>query len=191
MKYWIIRLALAVLAIMLALLLCLLAMTQPRIATPIVNTALGDRVSVERAWLRFPSLLSLEFRNASLFDSGRMERGTVSINPLGILPGLSVANKVEAAGGQFIMDTRANEAEEQLDLQRWVQHLLLENIDITIQSEQGTETAKLAHLQASTHSGELSGEVDLDDGRISFDGRTDSLDIRTWKGTVEIGRAHV
>lgn len=175
-----------VLAIFTAVLLLLLAMTQPRISTPIVNYILGERISVERAWLRFPSLLSLEFRNASIGDAGDVDTGVVSINPFGILPGVSPASMLKANGGEYALAERRDQSSGPVDYERWVHRVSLKDIDIIVPVTDGSETVTLEILEGNARSGDLSGDVLLRDGKIFFDGRTENFKLRTWQGTVTL-----
>ena len=88
-------------------LLPLLALTQPRIATPLANKILDGRApegsKIDKAYLNFPQLFTLTVQGVDVPEMADVQRADVTFNPFGFIPSVTWLPKVTSDGGNIIV----------------------------------------------------------------------------------------
>lgn len=179
LRWW----GVALMSVALILVVSLAAMTQPRFATPVINAVTGDNIHVEKAWLRFPNLLTLEFRDLSLEDAGQVKTGSLVYNPFGILPGIRPISKIRFQQGTYTRRIASEPSGQgRFNFRSWVDRIHAETIDLTIERDGVTDQIKIETISGSVSSGDLQGRFRTDDAKVSFSGRAKGLHLDQWTG---------
>lgn len=162
-----------------AVLIFLLAMTQPRFGTPTANWLLSsfgpDGSKVDSAHTRFPGILVVDATGVSV--PGRMSAQTMSaqLNPFGWLPLISWLSWLEASNGAVEFDQTEKSDGKGPGLQAArsiVDEVRLEAIELHVIREDGERLVQIAEARGSLRSGALMVEASGADSALSFDGET-------------------
>jgi uncharacterized protein involved in outer membrane biogenesis len=168
---------------LLAFLLFMLAMTQPRFGTPTANWLLSsfgpEGSKVERAHTRFPAILVVEGEGLDI--PGRVSAQTIEgqLNLLGWLPFMSWLSYLEAANGtvQYDDSDNSDDGGEGPGLQAardYVDAVRLDAIEMHVLRAGEESIIQIDTARGSLRSGELMVEASGAGSTLSFDGRTSS-----------------
>ena len=170
----------AVAGLVAAILLFLIALTQPRFGTPFANWALSswgpDGASVERAHLKFPALTTASVRQVDMPDRLSAEQLEARFNPFGFLPLVSWVSRLEAANGTIRFDGRENDDEpgesdtELSDYRAIIDEIALSRIELRIDRPEEQAIIQVAEARGSLRSGALMVEASGAGSQLSFDG---------------------
>lgn len=169
-----------------------LAMTWPRIATPVVNKGLDwwgpDNSRVERANLRFPQLFILSVQAADIGDYGNISTANVTYNPFGFIPGLAWLPKVEGQEGRFVIPPRDPEAEPfALDVRKIINKVQLSNVDIAFTDSQARgHVLSVMSAVGSIHSGKIAVTASGGGATIDITGARDETNADMLGGTLRV-----
>ena len=167
--------------ILAAVLLFLLAMTQPRFGTPMANWLLSsfgpDGSKVDSAHTRFPMIIVADAEG--LVVPGRVSADAVSaqINLFGWLPFVSWLSWLEASNGSVQFDaTKESDGKGPglQDARAIVDEVRLSAIEMRVIRQDGERLIQIATARGSLRSGALLVEASGADSTLSFDGRTSS-----------------
>ncbi|QYJ01351.1 AsmA family protein [Thalassovita mediterranea] len=170
---WVIGIAL------LAFLLFLLALTQPRFGTPVANALLGafgpDGSRVETAHTRFPAVLVVE--GEGLVVPGRVsaERIEAQVNLFGFLPFVSWLSYLEAENGSVRIEDNGESDGDGPGLKsarRIVDKVSLTSVTMQVVRPDETREVEIETARGSLRSGAFILEARGAGSRLSFDGRT-------------------
>lgn len=164
---------------LLAILLLLLAMTQPRFGTPVANWLLGafgpDGSNVETAHTRFPAILVVEGQSLSVPGRVEAERVEAQLNPVGFLPFMSWLSYLEADNGSVrIEDTDGGDGDGPGlgSARRIVDEVRLTSVEMIIERDDETRTVLIETARGSLRSGDFMLRASGADSTLSFDGET-------------------
>lgn len=163
---------------LLAILLLLLAMTQPRFGTPVANWLLGafgpDGSSVETAHTRFPAILVVEGESLSVPGRVEAERIEAQLNPVGFLPFMSWLSYLEAENGSVRIEDVDEDDSDGPGLKaarRIVDEVRLSTVTLEVVRADETRDAQIEMARGSLRSGDFLLEATGADSSLSFDGR--------------------
>lgn len=165
--------------LLLAFLLFLLAMTQPRFGTPVANALLGafgpDGSRVESAHTRFPAVLVVE--GEGLVVPGRVsaERIEAQVNLFGFLPFVSWLSYLEAENGSVRIEDNGESDGDGPGLKsarRIVDKVSLSSVTMQVVRPEETREVEIETARGSLRSGAFMLEARGAGSRLSFDGRT-------------------
>ncbi|WP_018149471.1 AsmA family protein [Henriciella marina] len=165
--------------VLLAFLLLLLAMTQPRFGTPVANWLLGafgpDGSSVQTAHTRFPAILVVEGEGLSVPGRVEAERIEAQLNLVGFLPFMSWLSYLEADNGSVrIEDTDGGDSNGPGlgSARRIVDEVRLTSVEMIIERDDETRTVLIETARGSLRSGDFMLRASGADSTLSFDGET-------------------
>ncbi|MEQ9435191.1 AsmA family protein [Hyphomonas sp.] len=169
----------------------LLAMTQPHLATPVVNRALDawgpDGARVASAHVAFPRLNTLALSGADMPGLASVSTGALSANVLGILPGIPWLSDVTARDGRFALPGASDKSDgASLDLRKWVDRINLANIDLAFNPDKLERTLKLVSAKGSVQTGDVTLHATGADSEVRFDGTAKGSGGSTLGGRVRI-----
>lgn len=181
----------ALLALAVLVLAFLLAMTQPRFATPLVNRALNawgpDGAKVASAHLRFPALGTLAVSGADVPGLAEVETGALSANLFGFLPGVPWLSDVSARNGRINLAGSGNKNNTaRPDVRKWVDHIDVANIDLAFNADKPERTLKLVSAKGSVQSGNVTLHATGADSEVRFEGTAKASKSDTLGGRVRI-----
>ncbi|RIJ31290.1 AsmA family protein [Henriciella algicola] len=165
--------------VLLAFLLFLLAMTQPRFGTPVANALLGafgpDGSRVGTAHTRFPAVLVVE--GEGLVVPGRVsaERIEAQVNLFGFLPFVSWLSYLEAENGSVRIEDSGESDGDGPGLKsarRIVDKVSLTSVTMQVVRPDETRDVEIETARGSLRSGAFMLEARGAGSRLSFDGRT-------------------
>nr|WP_290759805.1 AsmA-like C-terminal region-containing protein [Henriciella sp.] len=163
--------------ILLAFLLFMLAMTQPRFGTPTANWLLGlfgpDESRVESAHTCFPALLVVEGEDLSV--PGRVEASRIEaqLNPLGFLPFMSWLSYLEAENGSVRIEDNGKGGGGGPgldDVRGIVDEVRLSSVRLDVVRPEETREIQIEMARGSLRSGDFMLEASGADSTLSFDG---------------------
>lgn len=170
---WVIGIAL------LAFLLFLLAMTQPRFGTPVANALLGafgpDGSRVGTAHTRFPAVLVVEGEGLEVPGRVSAERIEAQVNLFGFLPFVSWLSYLEAENGSVRIEDNGESDGDGPGLKsarRIVDKVSLTSVTMQVVRPDETREVEIETARGSLRSGAFMLEARGAGSRLSFDGRT-------------------
>lgn len=162
-----------------AVLIFLLAMTQPRFGTPAANWLLSsfgpDGSKVDSAHTRFPGILVVDAEGLAVPGRMRAETMSAQVNPFGWLPLISWLSWLDASNGSVRLDQTDESDGEGPGLQEArpiVDEVRLEAIELRVIREDGERLVQISQARGSLRSGALMVEASGADSTLSFDGET-------------------
>lgn len=173
------RITLMVLSgLLLALVLFLLALTQPRFGTPFANWVLvnwgPEGSSVQRAHLKFPALTTAVAAQVSLPDRLEAEAAEARFNPFGFLPLVSWVSRLDGQDGYIRLDGRKDgEAQKDTKLSDYraiVDEIGLVNMEIRIDRPENPDVVLVEAARGSLRSGALDIRASSGASRLVFEG---------------------
>ncbi len=171
----------------------LLFMTRPGIGTPVTNWALGvwgpEGASVSRAHTGFPRLTRLAFRDFEAPETAEIAGGTVRMNLLGFLPGLSWISRAEMEDGYVALapDQGNNgEAFSLRKLRRVIDEVAIRDIDVRYTRGSGTTVIAISTASGSLRSGALVIDATGGGSTLHFDGSARSSSLSTLAGRLNL-----
>ena len=180
--------------LLLAAVLFLLALTQPRWGTPFANWAVGtwgpEGSSVERAHLKFPAITTAVAEGVDMPD--RLEASAVEarFNIFGFLPYVSWISRLEAGDGSFRFDGREDDEEENQtelsDYRKVVDEVALSGIEVYLIQPDGEEVILVESATGSLRSGALEVHASGADTTLKFDGNADASTLTAIEGTLRV-----
>ncbi|MEH6486971.1 AsmA family protein [Hyphomonas oceanitis] len=180
----------ALLTLAVLVLAFLLAMTQPRFATPVVNRALNawgpDGARVASAHLAFPRLSTLVLSGADVPQLAEVKTGALSANVLGFLPGIPWLSEVSARDGRISLAGSDDKDSARPDVRKWVDHIDLANIDLAFNPEKPERTLKLVSAEGSVQNGNVTLHATGADSEVRFEGSAKASGGSTLGGRVRI-----
>jgi len=181
----------ALLALAMLALAFLLAMTQPRFATPLINRALNtwgpDGAEVASAHLRFPALGTLTISGADVPDLAEVEKGALSANFFGFLPGVPWLSEVSARDGRISLAGSGDDKDSaRLDVRKWVDQIDIANIDLAFDPDKPERTLKLVSAKGSVQSGDVALHATGAESEVRFEGSAKASGGSTLGGRVRI-----
>ncbi|WP_084397693.1 AsmA family protein [Henriciella aquimarina] len=179
--------------LLLALVLFLLALTQPRFGTPFANWALGtwgpEGSSVARAHLKFPALTTAVADDVILPDRLEAESVEARFNPFGFLPLVSWVSRLEGADGYIRFDGREGGDEddetELSDYRAIVDEVALSNIALRLTRPDGQDRVMIEQARGSLRSGALGISATGADSTLDFEGHA-SNSLSAIKGDLRV-----
>lgn len=172
--------AVGAMAALLAIVLFLLALTQPRFGTPFANWALGvwgpEGSSVEWAWLKFPAVTTAAGEGLEM--PGRLTAATVEAraNPFGFLPGISWVSRLEGRDGVLLVGERDDGSDRRKkrlsDYRAMIDQLAVQNVEVRLTRADGERVIEVADAHGSLRSGALAIEASGAGSAMSFDGKS-------------------
>jgi uncharacterized protein involved in outer membrane biogenesis len=181
----------ALLTLAVLVLAFLLAMTQPRFATPLVNRALNawgpDGAKVASAHLRFPALGTLAVSGADVPQLAEVKTGAVSANIFGFLPGVPWLSEVTARDGRISLAGSGNTNNTaRPDVRKWVDRIDVANIDLAFNPDKPERTLKLVSAKGSVQSGNVTLHATGAESEVRFEGTAKASKNDTLGGRVRI-----
>lgn len=165
--------------VLLAFLLFLLAMTQPRFGTPVANALLGafgpDGSRVESAHTRFPAVLVVEGEGLEVPGRVSAERIEAQVNLFGFLPLVSWLSYLEAENGSVRIEDNGESDGDGPGLKsarRIVDKVALTSVTMQVVRPDETREVEIETARGSLRSGAFMLEAQGAGSRLSFDGRT-------------------
>lgn len=164
--------------VLLAFVLFLLAMTQPRFGTPVANGLLGafgpDGSRVESAHTRFPALLVVEGEGLAVPGRVSAERIEGQVNLFGFLPFVSWLSYLEAENGLVrIEDSRESDGDGPglKSARRIVDQVSLSAVTLQVVRPEETREIEIETARGSLRFGAFKLEASGAGSQLSFDGR--------------------
>tara|TARA_R110002020_G_scaffold83397_2_gene207319 strand:- start:232279 stop:234081 length:1803 start_codon:yes stop_codon:yes gene_type:complete len=180
----------ALLTLAVLVLAFLLAMTQPRFATPLVNRALNawgpDGAKVASAHLRFPALGTLAVSGADVPQLADIESGALSANVFGFLPGIPWLSRVSARDGRISLAGSDDKDSARPDVRKWVDHIDIANIALAFNPDKPERTLKLVSATGSVQNGTVALHATGADSEVRFEGTAKASKNDTLGGRVRI-----
>ena len=165
--------------VLLAFLLFLLALTQPRFGTPVANALLGafgpDGSRVETAHTRFPAILVVEGEDLEVPGRVSAERIEAQVNLFGFLPLVSWLSYLEAENGSVRIEDNGESDGDGPGLKSArgiVDKVSLTSVTMQVVRPDETREVEIETARGSLRSGAFMLEARGADARLSFDGRT-------------------
>lgn len=174
--------------LLVAFVIFLLALTQPRWGTPFANWTLAnwgpDGASVERAHLKFPAIRTAVIENLSV--PGRVETDDMEarINVFGFLPFVSWVSKLEASDGYFRLTGRDDNDEptDLTDYRSIIDEIALQAIDVRLPREDGERVIRIEEATGSLRSGAISVSANGAGATLHFEGKADRSTLSSLEG---------
>ncbi len=183
--------------LLLAFVLFLLALTQPRWGTPFANWALGswgpEGSSVERAHLKFPAITTAAVTRVDIPDRVRADDLEARLNPFGFLPFISWVSRLEAENGYIRLGGGPDKPEDDdkddtslSDYRALIDEVALSNIDLRLVREDGEDVIHVNTAGGSLRSGALNASATGAGSTLDFDGNADASTLSRLNGRLRV-----
>lgn len=181
-------------AIILAFLVFVLCLTQPRWGTPFANWSLKvwgpEDARVDSAHLKFPQITTVAARNVSVPGRMQVDDFEASANIFGFLPFVAWISKLEAANGSIQVGREESDDSKTdrtlSDYRKLINEIALTEIQVRFRREEGDDTLYIREASGSLHDGTVMVSAEGAGTKLEFDGRANTSSYSGLRGQLRM-----